>query len=76
MKLETGFARDMESIMQKHRYTTKTEFIRQAIREKMRMLEREEALLQLKQIRGASTRKTTDARLRKARELASDELEH
>ena len=75
LKLENTFIRDMEKLMQRHRYTTKTEFIREAIREKMRGLEKEEALLRARKLYGASKRKTTDAQLHKAGEKAFRELE-
>ena len=64
----------MEVIMKKHRYTTKTEFIREAIRDKMRELEKEEALLKVKKLYGASKRKTTDEQIHKAGEKAVKEL--
>ena len=60
LKLENEFLKDIENIMKKHRYTTKTEFIREAIRDKIRDLEKEELLLRAKQLYGASKRKTTD----------------
>jgi len=75
LKLENTFIRDMEKIMQRHRYTTKTEFIREAIREKMHALEKEEALLRARRMYGTSKRKTTDAQLHKAGEKAFRELE-
>ena len=75
LKLEDAFLRDIESIMKKHRYTTKTEFIREAIRDKIHDLEKEEALLRLKSLYGASKRKTTDEELHKAGEKAFEELE-
>ena len=75
LKLDDGFLRDIESIMKKHRYTTKTEFIREAIRDKIRDLEKEELLLKAKNLYGASKRKTTDAQLHKAREKAFREID-
>ena len=39
LKLEKEFRKAMEEIMKKHNYMTKTEFIREAIREKIRVLE-------------------------------------
>lgn len=38
LKLEKEFRKAMEEIMKKHNYMTKTEFIREAIREKMKKL--------------------------------------
>ena len=74
LKLEDGFLKDIEKTMKKHRYTTKTEFIREAIRDKIRDLEKEEALLRAKKLYGASKIKTTDAQLHKAGEKAFQEI--
>ncbi len=75
IKLEKDFAKDLQGVMRKHRYVTKTEFIREAIRDKIKDLEKEDALLRAKELYGASKRKTTDQELHKAREKAFDELE-
>ena len=68
LKLEDTFLEDIEETMKRHRYTTKTEFIREAIRDKIKQLEKEEALLKVRKMYGASKRKTTDEDLKKARE--------
>ncbi|MBN2368186.1 hypothetical protein JXC34_04135 [Candidatus Woesearchaeota archaeon] len=75
LKLDNGFMQDIEKTMKQHRYTTKTEFIREAIRDKIKQLEKEEALLKLRKMYGASKRKTTEEDLKKARELAFDNIE-
>jgi Arc/MetJ-type ribon-helix-helix transcriptional regulator len=75
LKLENSFLEDIQETMKKHRYTTKTEFIREAIRDKIRELEKEEALLRVKQIYGASKKKTSDKDLRDVGEKAFVELE-
>lgn len=75
LKLEDTFLRDIERTMRRHRYTTKTEFIREAIRDKIIDLEKEEALLRARKLYGASKRKTTDEQLHKAGEKAFKELE-
>jgi len=75
LKLESEFLNDIESIMKKHRYSTKTEFIREAIRDKIKDLEKEELILRAKSLYGASKRKTTDKDLHKAGEKAFRELE-
>ena len=75
LKLEDEFLKDIENIMKKHRYTTKTEFIREAIRDKIKDLEKEELLLRAKKLYGASKRKTTDEDIHKAGEKAFQELE-
>lgn len=75
LKLENEFLNDIANIMKKHRYTTKTEFIREAIRDKIKDLEKEELILRAKALYGASKRKTTDEDLHKAGEKAFQELE-
>jgi metal-responsive CopG/Arc/MetJ family transcriptional regulator len=44
LKLETNFLQAIERIMRKHNYMTKTEFIRESIRDKIRKLEEKEIL--------------------------------
>jgi metal-responsive CopG/Arc/MetJ family transcriptional regulator len=44
LKLETGFLQAIEKVMRKHNYMTKTEFIRESIRDKIRKLEEKEIL--------------------------------
>ena len=75
LKLEGEFLKDIQSIMKKHRYSTKTEFIREAIRDKIKDLEKEELILRAKSLYGASKRKTTDEDIHKAGEKAFRELE-
>ena len=74
LKLEDTFLQDIEKTMKKHRYTTKTEFIREAIRDKIKDLEKEEALLRLEKAYGASKRKTTDEDIHKAGEKAFEDI--
>ncbi len=42
LKLESNFLHAIEKIMRKHNYMTKTEFIRESIRDKIRRLEEKE----------------------------------
>ena len=44
LKLEKNFLLAIERIMGKHNYMTKTEFIRESIRDKMRRLEEKEII--------------------------------
>lgn len=44
LKLEENFLNAIEKVMKKHLYTTKTEFIRESIRDKIRRLEEKEIL--------------------------------
>lgn len=42
LKIEEGFLHAIDRVMKKHNYMTKTEFIREAIRDKIRKLEEKE----------------------------------
>ena len=44
LKLEQEFLKALEDLMKKHNYMTKTEFIREALREKMKKLQGKETL--------------------------------
>jgi len=75
IRFEDSFLHDIEKVMKKNRYATKTEFIREAVREKIKELEKEEALTRVRKLYGASKRKTTDEELHKAGEKAIKEIE-
>ena len=74
IKIEDGFARELEKAMKRHRYVTKTEFIREAMRDKMNALEKLEAIERLELIRGTSKTKTTDEQRHRAGEEAFEEI--
>jgi len=44
LKMESGFVQAIEKVMKRHNYMTKTEFIRESIRDKIRELEEKEIL--------------------------------
>jgi len=44
LKLEQNFLNAIEKVMKKHNYMTKAEFIREALRDKIRELEEQEIL--------------------------------
>lgn len=44
LKIEENFLKAIEAVMKKHNYMTKTEFIRESIRDKIRELEEKEIL--------------------------------
>ena len=67
----------MKKIMKENRYATKAEFIREAIREKMRDLEKEKELIRLKSAYGSGKkrgRKITDEDIHRAGETAVREI--
>lgn len=75
VKFEEDFLYDIEKLMKKHRYATKAEFIREAVREKMKNLEKEDILNRVDHLFGSSKHKTTDEQLHEAGERAFNKLE-
>jgi Arc/MetJ-type ribon-helix-helix transcriptional regulator len=75
IRLEDDFLLVMERMMKRHRYATKTEFIREAVREKLKNLEREEALSNARKLFGTSKHKTSDEELHEAGDEAFKQLE-
>ena len=67
LKMQSGLLSEVDMILKKQRYATRTEFIRDAIRNQLRMLEREAALQKLDLLKGkykGKTNKFTDDQLR------------
>ncbi len=75
LKLEENLLCELDQKLKNHRYSTRTEFIRDAIREKLSELEKDEILRNLALLKGSSKRKTTNLELHKAREKVFKELE-
>ncbi len=68
LKLESEMLKEIDNKLKKHRYSTRTEFIRDAIRHTLTQLEKDELLRAAAQGQGSTKRKTTDEQLHKARE--------
>ena len=75
LKMEDELLHEIDRTLAKHRYSTRTEFIRDAIREKLSDLEKDDVLKELLKLKGSSKHKTTDDHLHKAREKAFKRLE-
>ena len=67
IKVDDALAEEIKSAMQPF-YSTKTEFIREAIRDKIQELRRERALEALQRSLGASKKKTSEKELERIRE--------
>ena len=67
LRIEGEFLRDLERAMKRYRYSTKTEFVRAAIRDKISDLDKEYALRAVEKLAGSSKRKTSGKDLHKAR---------
>jgi len=75
LKMDGGVLKEIDRRLKEFRYGTRTEFIRDAIREKLSELEKAELMRVVAKIRGSSKRKTTDEDLHKARERAFEKIE-
>ena len=75
LKLEDALLGEIDRKLSKHRYSTRTEFIRDAIREKLSDLEKNEILKTMVKLRASSRKKTTDKQLHEAGEKAFAALE-
>jgi len=77
IKFEEDFLHQLDRIMKKHRYSTKAEFIREAVRDKMHDLEKREYLMRAMKLYGTGKEKhgrISDKDLHIAREKAAKEL--
>lgn len=77
IKMENEFLDTIEKAVKDNNYTTKTEFIREAIRKQLNYLEKQKALLRLELAYGAGVHKKrviTDADLHRAKDKAFEEI--
>ena len=72
IKIDENLLNEIDTKLSKHNYSTRTEFIREAIRDKLKAIKNEDLILKMY---GASKRKTTDEQLHKVREKIARELE-
>ncbi len=75
IRLESEFAKILSRVIKNNMYSTKTEFIREAIREKIKQIQREETVKRVEKLYGSSKRRTTDKDLHKVREKAFEQIE-
>ena len=74
LKLDHQFLRDMDTIVKKQGYHTRTEFIRNALREKLEEARIKEAMVQIAHLKGGSKKKTSDRQLEKLRKATFEKL--
>ena len=75
LKLEDSFLDNIDNIVKKEGYQSRTEFIRNALREKVEASKLKEAMMELSKLKGASKKKTSDEELERIREKAFDEID-
>ena len=74
LKLENSFLSEIDKVVQNGGYQSRTEFIRNALREKVDEAKLRKAMLEISHLKGASKKKTTDEELERIREQAFEEL--
>ncbi|HLC86244.1 MAG TPA: ribbon-helix-helix domain-containing protein [Candidatus Nanoarchaeia archaeon] len=74
LKIDSKLLKEIDSNLVINRYSTRTEFIRDAIRNKIEDLEKQKAIENVRKFYGSSKRKTTDEELHKVRKEISKEL--
>lgn len=77
VKFEDDFSVQITNAMKKHHYATKAEFIREALREKLISLEKQEYMMRAFKLYGAGKikhGKITDEDLHKTREKVAREM--
>jgi len=74
LKLDETMLQNVDKTLQKHNFSTRTEFIRDAIREKLKELSREELMARFLSFKGKAKKKVSDVELKKIREEVFDEI--
>ena len=74
VKLEDIFLNDLDRIIKNEGYQNRTEFIRNALREKIEEIKLKKAMMELAHLRGSVKKKTTEENYGKIRAKAFEEL--
>ncbi len=74
VKFQEDVLKKIDNGIKEHNFNSRTEFIREAVRDKLAGLGRDELLKEFLKTSGKAKKKTTDADLRRAREIAYKEL--
>jgi len=68
VKLDEKFLKDMDDVMETYNYMTRTEFIRDALRAKIKELKDDPVIKALRKFQGSAKVHVSDERLREIRE--------
>jgi len=75
VKMDGTFLKEVDSVVKKEGYQNRTEFIRNALREKVSEAKLKQAMMEIAHLKGAAKKKTTDEERERIRELAFEELD-
>jgi Arc/MetJ-type ribon-helix-helix transcriptional regulator len=68
LKLDENMLRNVDEALKKHNYSTRTEFIRDAVRDKLEGLSRDQLIEKFLSLKGKAKKQTTYEENRKTRE--------
>ena len=71
LKLDGIFLKEIDLLVKNTGYQNRTEFIRNALREKIEEIKLKQAMIELSKFKGKSSNKTTDAEIERIREVVS-----
>jgi metal-responsive CopG/Arc/MetJ family transcriptional regulator len=74
VKFQEGVLKEIDRSIAEHNFNSRTEFIRDAIRDKLAELSKEDLINEFLKFRGKARKKTTYEENRKTREIVSKEL--
>jgi len=75
VKLDDGFLEDVDQVVKNKGYQNRTEFIRNALREKVDKVKMEEAILELSHLKGSAKKRISAKEYETVRKRAFEELE-
>ena len=75
LKLEDTFLKEIDCVVAKEGYQNRTEFIRNALREKLEEVKMKAAVLGIAKLKGAAKKKTTPGEYERVRKKAFEELD-
>jgi len=74
LKLDERMLKNVDKSLKKHNFSTRTEFIRTAIRDKLQELDKESLLQEFLKLQGSKKTRTSDEELRRIREEVFEQL--
>ena len=72
---EHDFLKEVDKTVKSSGFQNRTEFIRNALREKVEEVKLKQAMIALSKLKGKSSKKTTDEELERIREKAFEEID-
>ena len=74
IKMDKNLLKNIDDGLKKHNYSTRSEFLRAAVREKLDNMNQEQLTKEFMKFYGSAKKKTTDEENRRTREEVSKEL--